>query len=134
MNPQFYGHIMEKLFAAGARDVYLTPIQMKKNRPAIMLAVIAYRRDEAALAELILRETTTLGLRVQPIGRYEAQREFRLIPTIFGSLTVKLKILDGTVIQSVPEYDECVRLANENSVSLAAIYAAAHQALEGEQK
>jgi uncharacterized protein (TIGR00299 family) protein len=134
MNPQFYGYIMEKLFAAGARDVYLTPIQMKKNRPATMLAVIAYRRDEAALAELLLRETTTLGLRVQPIGRYEAQREFRQIQTSFGNLTVKLKILDGTVIQSVPEYDECVRLANENGVSLAAIYKAAHQALEGEQQ
>ncbi len=61
MNPQFYGFIMEKLFAAGARDVYLTPIQMKKNRPGTLMGVIAYRRDEAALSELILRETTTMG-------------------------------------------------------------------------
>jgi uncharacterized protein (TIGR00299 family) protein len=127
MNPQFFGHVMEKLFAAGARDVYLTPIQMKKNRPATLLGVIAYRRDEAALAELILRETTTLGLRVQPIQRYEAQREFRQVQTPFGNLTVKLKIINGQVIQAVPEYDECVRLANENGVSLAEIYSAAHQ-------
>jgi uncharacterized protein (TIGR00299 family) protein len=134
MNPQFYGYILEKLFAAGARDVFLTPIQMKKNRPATLLGVIAYRRDEAALAELILSETTTLGLRVQPIGRYEAQREFRQIQTPFGSLTVKLKILNGKVLQSVPEYDECVRLANENGVSLAEIYQAAQPALQGEQK
>lgn len=134
MNPQFYGHIMEKLFAAGARDVYLTPIQMKKNRPATLLGVIAYRRDEAALAEIILRETTTLGLRVFPIRRYEAQREFRQVQTAYGSLTVKQKILDGKVIQTVPEYDECARLANEHGVSLAEIYQSAHQVLEREEK
>jgi uncharacterized protein (TIGR00299 family) protein len=131
MNPQFYGHIMEKLFAAGALDVYLTPIQMKKNRPGTLLGIIAHRRDEAVLAEFVLRETTTLGLRVLPIGRYEAQREFRKIQTAYGSLTVKQKILGGKVIQSVPEYDECVRLANENGVSLAEIYQSAYQALKG---
>jgi uncharacterized protein (TIGR00299 family) protein len=130
MNPQFYGYLMEKLFAAGARDVFLTPIQMKKNRPATLLGVIACRCDEAALAELILRETTTLGLRVQPIGRYEAQREFRQIETEYGTLTVKLKLLDGQVIQSVPEYDECVRLAGEKGVSLAQIYQSAQRTLQ----
>jgi uncharacterized protein (TIGR00299 family) protein len=129
MNPQFYGHIMDKLFAAGARDVFLAPIQMKKNRPGTMLGVIACRRDEAALAELILRETTTLGLRVQPIDRYEAQRELRPVQTVYGALTVKLKLLDGKVVQSVPEYDDCVRLANENGVSLAEIYQAVSEAL-----
>ena len=133
MNPQFYGHVMEKLFAAGARDVYLTPIQMKKNRPGTLLGVIANRRDEPALAELILRETTTLGLRVQPIVRYEAQRDFRQIHTIYGTLNVKLKILNGKVIQSVPEYDECVRLANDNGVSLTEIYRSANQAFPREQ-
>lgn len=134
MNPQFYGHIMEKLFAAGARDVYLTPIQMKKNRPGTLLGIIAYRRDELALAELILRETTTLGLRVQPIVRYEAQREFRQIQTIYGTLNIKLKIINGKVIQSVPEYDECVRLATDNGVSLTEIYRSANQVLPREQQ
>lgn len=132
MNPQFYGYLMEKLFAMGARDVYLTPIQMKKNRPGTLLAVIALRRDEAALAELLLRESTTLGLRVQAIERYAAQREFKKIETVYGTLTVKQKVLNGKVIQSVPEYDECVRLAKDSSVSLAEIYKAAHIALEGE--
>ncbi len=134
MNPQFYGFIMEKLFAAGARDVYLTPIQMKKNRPGTLMGVIAYRRDEAALSELILRETTTMGLRVFPIGRHEAMRNLRQIQTAYGSLTVKQKVLNGKVIQSVPEFDECVRLASENGVSLAEIYSSAHKAIEGEQK
>lgn len=124
MNPQFYGYIMEKLFAAGARDVFLTPIQMKKNRPGILLGIIANRQDEAALADLLLRETTTLGLRVQPIQRYEAQRAFRQVETRYGVLTVKQKLINGKVIQTMPEYDDCLRLARENGVSLAEIYAA----------
>lgn len=124
MNPQFYGYIMEKLFAAGARDVFLTPIQMKKNRPGILLGIIANRQDEAALADLLLRETTTLGLRVQPIQRYEAQRAFRQVETRYGALTVKQKLINGKVIQTMPEYDDCLRLARENGVSLAEIYAA----------
>ncbi|BCY17005.1 UPF0272 protein [Leptolinea sp. HRD-7] len=134
MNPQFYGYVMDKLFAAGAKDVYLIPIQMKKNRPGTLLGVICLRRDEAAIGELILRETTTLGMRVLPIGRHEALREFRKVETRYGNLTVKLKVLNGEVIQSVPEYDECVRLAAENRVSLAEIYRAANHALTGEEK
>lgn len=122
MNPQFFGYLMDKLFASGARDVFMTPIHMKKNRPGILLGVIALRKDEAALAELLLRETTTLGLRVQPIGRYEASREFRQLDTRFGKVTIKAKILDGKVIHATPEYDDCVRLANENQVSLLEIY------------
>ncbi len=129
MNPQFYGHIMERLFAAGARDVFLVPIHMKKNRPGTLLSVIARRRDEAALAELILRETSTLGLRVRPIRRYEAQREFRELETVYGTLSVKNKLIDGKVVQSVPEYDDCVRLANEKGVSLAEVYRAVNEAL-----
>jgi uncharacterized protein (TIGR00299 family) protein len=135
MNPQFYGYVMEKLFAAGAKDVYLTPIQMKKNRPGTLLGIIANRQDEAALTEVILRETTTMGLRVLPISRHETQREFKKIHTAYGDMTVKLKILNGKVVQSVPEYEECVRLANEHGVSLSDIYQATHQAMkEGDQK
>jgi uncharacterized protein (TIGR00299 family) protein len=134
MNPQFYGYVMDKLFAAGAKDVYLVPIQMKKNRPGTLLGVICLRRDEAAIGELILRETTTLGMRVLPIGRHEALREFRKVETPYGSLTIKVKVLNGTVIQSVPEYDECVRLASAKNVSLAEVYRAANYALTGEEK
>jgi hypothetical protein len=130
MNPQVFGYVMEKLFAAGALDVYLTPIYMKKNRPATLLGVIARRQDETTFAELILRETTTLGMRVHPIYRYEARRDFRLLHTPFGDLNVKQKIINGKVVQSMPEYDDCVRLANENGVSLADIYAAVNKQLE----
>jgi pyridinium-3,5-bisthiocarboxylic acid mononucleotide nickel chelatase len=129
MNPQFFGYLMDKLFASGARDVFMTPIHMKKNRPGVLLGVIAFRKDEGTLAELLLRETTTLGLRVQPIGRYEASREFRPLDTKFGKVTVKAKILDGKVIHATPEYDDCVRLANENKVSLLEIYQAINHVL-----
>jgi len=123
MNPQVFGHVMEKLFVAGALDVFMIPIYMKKNRPATLLGVIAQKQDEAALAELILRETTTLGLRVQPIYRYEAQRNFRLLRTRYGDVKIKQKIVNGQVLQSIPEYEDCARLASENEVSLADIYA-----------
>ena len=125
MNPQFFGHVMECLFAAGAMDVYLTPIYMKKNRPGTLLGVIARRQDEAALANVILSETSTLGLRVIPVYRYEAQRQFQQVDTPFGSVRVKVKLLDGRLLQAVPEYDDCVRLAAEHKTSLAQVYAAA---------
>ena len=125
MNPQLFGHVMERLFAAGAMDVYLTPIYMKKNRPGTMLGVIARKQDEAELARVILNETTTLGLRVIPVYRYEAQRQFQQVDTPYGEVKVKVKLVDGRALQAVPEYDECVRLANEQKTSLAQVYAAA---------
>ncbi len=129
MNPQLYGYVMERLFVGGARDVFLTPIQMKKNRPGTLLGVVARRRDEAALAELILRETTTLGVRVQPIRRYLADREFRRVQTRYGTVIVKRKLLDGAVAASVPEYEDCLRLADENGVRLADVYQATNEEL-----
>ncbi len=125
MNPQLFGHVMGQLFNAGALDVYYTPIYMKKNRPATMLSVIARRSDEPTLARLILEETTTFGMRVQPITRYEAQRSIQTVETEYGQIPVKLKILDGSVVQAAPEYDACVRLAAELDIPLYQIYTAA---------
>jgi pyridinium-3,5-bisthiocarboxylic acid mononucleotide nickel chelatase len=125
MNPQVFGHVMGRLFAAGALDVYLTPIYMKKNRPATMLGVVARRIDEPALARLILSETSTMGLRVQPVYRYTAQREIHTVTTSYGEIPVKVKLLDGQPIQAMPEYDACVKLADEKNVPLADVYTAA---------
>ncbi|NMB87411.1 MAG: nickel pincer cofactor biosynthesis protein LarC, partial [Chloroflexi bacterium] len=116
MNPQVFGHVMAHLFQAGALDVYFTPIYMKKNRPATRLSVIARREDEQVLSDLLLRETSTLGVRVRSIWRHEAQREMRRVTTRFGDVSVKVKSLAGDVIQVTPEYDDCVRLAEEASV------------------
>lgn len=125
MNPQFFGNIMNRLFAAGALDVYLTPIYMKKNRPATLMGVVARRQDEPALAHLILAETSTLGMRVQPVYRYTAQREIKKVVTPYGEIPVKIKILDGRPIQAMPEYDACSALAAEQNVPLSEVYAAA---------
>jgi uncharacterized protein (DUF111 family) len=104
------------LFAAGALDVFFTPISMKKNRPATMLSVIALRLVESDLAQILLEETTTFGMRVQPIGRFEAQREMRKISMPYGEIDVKLKVLNGRIFQAVPEYDACLRIAEEKDV------------------
>jgi uncharacterized protein (TIGR00299 family) protein len=131
---QALAHVMGRLFSAGALDVFFTPIYMKKNRPATMLSVIARKSDEAALARLILEETTTFGMRVHPIYRYEAERAFRSVQTEYGEVPLKLKILDGKVVQAAPEYEVCARLANEHNVPLAKVYAAAVRKMEDSAK
>jgi uncharacterized protein (TIGR00299 family) protein len=125
MNPQVFGHVMNRLFSAGALDVYFTPIFMKKNRPATMLSIIAHKHDEAGLAQIILEETTTFGVRVQPIYRYEADRSVINVITVYGEIPVKLKILGGKTVQAAPEYDDCIRLAGEYQVPLMVVYQAA---------
>lgn len=123
MNPQILGFVMSRLFEAGALDVFFTPIQMKKTRPATRLSVIARREDEPALANILLRETSTLGVRVHPIYRYEAARETRRIATRYGEAVVKLKIVDGEILQANPEYEDCARLAEASRRPIMEIYA-----------
>lgn len=130
MNPQIYAHVMSRLFAAGALDVFLQPIYMKKNRPGNVLSVIARQADEEELARIILTETTTLGLRVQPMRRHEADRRMTTVTTAYGDVPVKLKILDGRVIQAAPEHDVCAALASSLGVTLATVYRAAQAAAE----
>ena len=125
MNPQLFGNVMNRLLTAGALDVFFTAVQMTKNRPGTMLSVVARQGDEVNLVHLILKETTTLGLRVHPVRRYEAGREFRTVQTPFGSVPMKLKLLDGEVIQAAPEYDACLKLAELHGVPLVQVYNAA---------
>ncbi|MCC6176021.1 MAG: nickel pincer cofactor biosynthesis protein LarC [Chloroflexi bacterium] len=123
MTPEALGYAMERLFAAGALDVYFTPIQMKKNRPGTLLGVIAPPDRAAALAGVILQETTTLGVRMQPLARLIAPRRQEAVQTAFGPIRVKLKLLgeDGRVIAS-PEYDDCARIARLHGLPLADVY------------
>ncbi|HMD88872.1 MAG TPA: nickel pincer cofactor biosynthesis protein LarC [Anaerolineaceae bacterium] len=122
MNPQFYGNIMARLFELGALDVYFTPIMMKKNRPATKLSVIARQEDEIKLTDLLLRETSTLGVRVKQMQRHEAGREIRNISTRFGEAIIKIKIVEGQVIQISPEYDVCVKLAKDQHMPVNQVY------------
>jgi hypothetical protein len=120
---------MDRLLAGGALDVWFTPIQMKKNRPATQVSVLARPEDADALASLLLRETPTLGVRRQTLPRYCAERQMRQVETPWGSVRVKLKILEGQIAAASPEYDDCARLATEAGVPLAEVMEAARQAV-----
>lgn len=111
MNPELYGSVRRQLYAAGALDVWTVPVQMKKERPGVLLCLLAPQHLEASLAAVVLRETTTLGVRVHCVHRHEAARQFRVVESAFGDATVKVKILDGKVADVKPEYECCVQLA-----------------------
>ena len=128
MNPQFFGAVMGELFEAGAKDVFFTPIYMKKNRPATMVSVLGRRSEEAALAKILLEQTSTLGLRIQPVYRFEAEREFKQVETSYGPIAVKIKIVDGKRVFAQPEYDECLRAAEKTGTPVQEVYAAAYVA------
>lgn len=125
MNPELYAAVSEQLFAAGALDVWTTPIQMKKGRPAVLLSVLAPASREQALAAILLQETTTLGLRVHTVYRHEAQRDFVTVETRYGAVPIKRKWLNGQVIGVKPEYDACLRLAQQQQTPVRAVYEAA---------
>ena len=105
------GYAMEQLFNAGALDVWHTPIQMKKNRPAILLSALAPAELETQLAEAILRHTPTLGVRVRPITRYGAHRDTIIIETEYGPIRLKRKYLSGQIVSQSPEHDDIAAAA-----------------------
>ena len=119
---ELLGYVQERLFEIGARDVWFTPIQMKKNRPATMLCAIVDESTERQAADLIMRETTTLGVRVRPIERYEAVREIRTVETQYGTAAVKLKIICGETVAASPEYEDCRRIAAETGLPLSEVF------------
>ena len=125
MSPQIYGYFQEKALAAGALDVYATPIQMKKNRPALKVTCVCAIPDLDRLAELIFRETTTIGIRYTIAHRKTLRREFSQVQTVFGAVTMKVSLLDGQPVNFVPEFEDCRRLATEKGVALKEVQAAA---------
>ncbi len=127
---EILGYVQERLFEIGARDVWFIPIQMKKNRPATMLCAIVGERAERQAVDLIMRETTTLGVRVRPIERYEAKRETRTVDTAFGPAGAKLKILDGETVAVSPEYEDCRRIAAESGLPLNEVFRAVQRSAE----
>jgi uncharacterized protein (TIGR00299 family) protein len=125
MDPRLYGEVAQRLFAAGALDVALVPLQMKKGRPGTLLSVVARPELEGVLSGLLLRETTTLGVRSHDVRRTELQRRHETIETRFGAVRVKLGLLGGEIVNATPEYDDCERLAHEHGVPLKDVLAAA---------
>ena len=118
MSPQVYDHLIEKLLAQGAPDAWLTPIIMKKGRPAVLLSVLAGKATLDRLTDIIFRETTSIGLRIQEVGRKKLHREVREVSTRYGTVRVKVSSRDGEVLTATPEYEDCKRLAEENQVPL----------------
>ncbi len=130
MSGELLGGLMERLFATGALDVSYTPLQMKKNRPAIRITVICLPQDGERFALLLLRESSTLGVRIQQMQRLKAQRSSRLIATPLGDMSVKVKRLGTHIISAAPEYEECSRLAQQHNLPLAEVYAIAQYAIQ----
>ncbi len=122
MTPEMLSYVHEKLMASGAADAWFTPVQMKKNRPATMLSVICAEPDEETIARLLLRETTTLGLRVRPVHRWEAERETLEFESSVGWAAIKIKRLPGEPPQISPEYESCKSLAAATGLPIAEVY------------
>jgi uncharacterized protein (TIGR00299 family) protein len=122
MSPEILGYVQERLFASGAADVWLTPIQMKKGRPGVILSVLCPVETEGAIVSLLLRETSTLGVRLREVRRQEAKREVLAFESSLGPAAVKVKRLRGESPQAAPEYEVCRRLAEASGRPLAEVY------------
>jgi uncharacterized protein (TIGR00299 family) protein len=118
MNPQIYGYFLEKALAAGALDVYTTPVHMKKNRPGTLLTVLCNPQDMNSLMLLIFTETTTLGARTYRAQRRVLPRETVNVHTQYGDVHIKLSRVNGSIRHVAPEYEDCRKLAAERNVPL----------------
>jgi uncharacterized protein (DUF111 family) len=125
MSPQLYGYFQERALVSGALDVYATPIQMKKNRPAHKITCVCAISDVDRIAGLIFCETTTIGVRYTIAQRKTLRREFFQVQTGFGLVTMKISMLDGRPVNAIPEFEDCRRLAIEKGVALKEVQAAA---------
>lgn len=127
MNPQAFDLLIERLYQAGAVEVWLSTVQMKKNRPGTVVSLLgpANLRDE--LTQVLLVNSTTLGVRVTPIERAKADRAFETVATRFGEVALKLKIVDGRVVNAMPEYDDCARCARDSGAPFAEVWDEAHR-------
>jgi len=132
INAEHLGHFVETALEAGALDVFHTPIQMKKNRPGVLLTVLCAEADADQFSEMILRETTALGVRRHAADRRKLRREVVTVETPLGQVRVKLGRLNGELVQAAPEYESCREAAAKAGVPLKTIYAAAQKALGNE--
>ncbi|MFO7946936.1 MAG: nickel pincer cofactor biosynthesis protein LarC [Armatimonadota bacterium] len=125
MNPELYEPVRQAVFGAGAVDCWFEPIYMKKNRPAVKLSALAAPEQKEAVAEAILRHSTTFGVRMTTTDRFCLDREIQQAHTPYGSVGMKVGRLDGSVVTVTPEFDDCVERASEAGVSVRLVYQAA---------
>lgn len=122
MNPEIYDHLLEKLFEAGALDVFLTPIQMKKNRPGIKLSVLTQIKKAEPLRKIIFKETSSIGLREIAVSKTMLKRKTEETQTPWGQVRVKVSYLEGEEVNRAPEYEDCRRIAKELGIPLKKVY------------
>jgi uncharacterized protein (DUF111 family) len=118
LTPQLIGYVMERALAAGALDVLVAPVLMKKNRPGHLFTVLCERDKADGLCDLLLRETTTLGVRLREEKRQCLQRKFATVHTKWGDVRVKLAYLNGKLTNSSPEFEDCRSIAEEYKIPL----------------
>jgi pyridinium-3,5-bisthiocarboxylic acid mononucleotide nickel chelatase len=130
LNPEILGHFVEAVLAAGALDVFHTPVQMKKNRPGTLLTVLCAEADADRFSERILRETSAFGVRRTTAERRKLRREFTRVKTPWGEAVVKIGRLNGKVVQAAPEFESCKKLAVRAGIPLKQAYEAARKSFK----
>jgi pyridinium-3,5-bisthiocarboxylic acid mononucleotide nickel chelatase len=124
MSPQVFGHVMERALEMGALDCYFTPIQMKKDRPGVLLSILCRPDDKESLTEMLFAETTTLGVRSYEVHRRALEREIVRVETKYGLIDVKVARLNGHVVNEMPEYEQCRAAALKSGVPLRVVESA----------
>ena len=121
LNPQVFGYVVDRLFEEGALDAFCLPVQMKKNRPGMLLTVLSRPEDAPKLTHLMFTETTTLGVRQRDEKRHTLARKWVTVATRWGDVRLKIASLNGTVTNYTPEYEDCRRIAAERHVPLKSV-------------
>jgi pyridinium-3,5-bisthiocarboxylic acid mononucleotide nickel chelatase len=129
MNPEFYDYIIDSLFVAGAKDVYITPIIMKKSRPAVKLSVLCTPDAEGRVNEVLFRETSTIGIRKYRIDKTMLDRKIETLSTHLGEVRIKSAYYQGVCIKSKPEYEDCIKIAREKGIPVNQVYREVDQQL-----
>jgi hypothetical protein len=124
-NPELYDYVCERLFEAGARDVWLAPVQMKKNRPGVVLSVLCEESGRDRLAAIVLSETSAIGVRYHAVERIILPRQTREVQTAYGAVRVKVATGPDGHVNVAPEYEDCKRIARERGVPIKLVYQAA---------
>ena len=134
MNPEFYDYIIDSLFSAGARDVYITPIIMKKSRPAVKLSVMCTPETEERVNEILFRETSTIGVRKYNVDKTALDRKIETVITKYGEIHVKSAFFQGTCIKSKPEYEDCIKIAREKGIPVSQVYHEVEKVLSNKER
>jgi pyridinium-3,5-bisthiocarboxylic acid mononucleotide nickel chelatase len=134
MNPQIFGVVMDRLYAAGALEVFYVPVQMKKNRPGTLLTVVAAPEKRPALSAIVFKETTTIGLRYSEVDRECLAREIVPVETAIGVIRFKLAWRDGKVVNAVPEFEDCARLAAARQLPVKEVQVIALKAFDSREQ